>query len=235
MHDCGYCHSQGSSKSHGAWAYSLGPHMYQKLIDHGWRRAGQYLYKPCQDTCCFTYTIRLNAQLFQVSKGQKKSIRKLRKYIQDDVGKKAMMDMDEDECPLPAVSDKNAPGHGKSMPDSFQMAIDPSVHEAVIDVKNISPFHQLIMDAEKAAEAKHAFKVELKPAAFDQDTFDLYCKYQAAVHKDKPESLSVEGFTRFLINSPIKLSGQSDTFPGYGSFHQKYYCDGKLIAVGGAF
>lgn len=41
------------------WAHYLNVHDYQSLIDRGWRRSGQYCYKPNnQQTCCPSYTIR---------------------------------------------------------------------------------------------------------------------------------------------------------------------------------
>lgn len=40
------------------------------------------------------------------------------------------------------------------------------------------------------------------------------------------EDLSEGGFKRFLIDSPMKIEQDS-----YGSFHQKYILDGKLIAL----
>ena len=40
-----------------------------------------YCYKPTMDTCCPAYTIRLDADHFTLSKGQKKCIGKMRKYV----------------------------------------------------------------------------------------------------------------------------------------------------------
>jgi arginine-tRNA-protein transferase len=50
-------------------------------------------------------------------------------------------------------------------------------------------------------------------------------KYQIAVHHDTVDELTEEKFVRFLVDTPLRGS------PEYGSFHQKYYLDEKLIAV----
>lgn len=57
-------------------------------------------------------------------------------------------------------------------------------------------------------------------------TFKLYSSYQQTIHKEPPSKLSMERFKRFLINSPLK--GSAD----FGSFHQQYWLDDRLIAVG---
>ncbi|XP_058128624.1 arginyl-tRNA--protein transferase 1 isoform X3 [Anopheles coustani] len=57
-------------------------------------------------------------------------------------------------------------------------------------------------------------------------TFKLYSSYQQSIHKEPSSKLSMERFKRFLINSPLK--GSAD----FGSFHQQYWLDDRLIAVG---
>ncbi|XP_061401409.1 arginyl-tRNA--protein transferase 1-like [Musca vetustissima] len=61
-------------------------------------------------------------------------------------------------------------------------------------------------------------------------TYSLYAKYQTHIHNDPPNA--VQEYLDFLQRSPLKLSKPSDGPPlGYGSFHQQYYLDDKLIAV----
>lgn len=66
--------------------------------------------------------------------------------------------------------------------------------------------------------------------------FDLFKKYQTQHHHDEPESVTRESFIRFLCDSPLVSEPASCDrgipAPGYGSFHQQYWVDGKLIAVG---
>lgn len=43
----------------GMWLYYLTVADYQNLIDRGWRRSGDYGYKPItHDACCPLYSIR---------------------------------------------------------------------------------------------------------------------------------------------------------------------------------
>uniref|UniRef100_A0A2K5N380 Arginyl-tRNA--protein transferase 1 n=1 Tax=Cercocebus atys TaxID=9531 RepID=A0A2K5N380_CERAT len=84
-------------------------------------------------------------------------------------------------------------------------------------------------------------QVRLVPASFEDpefkssfsQSFSLYVKYQVAIHQDLPDECGKTEFTRFLCSSPL----EAETPPngpdcGYGSFHQQYWLDGKIIAVG---
>uniref|UniRef100_A0A8C5WLY6 Arginyl-tRNA--protein transferase 1 n=1 Tax=Leptobrachium leishanense TaxID=445787 RepID=A0A8C5WLY6_9ANUR len=84
-------------------------------------------------------------------------------------------------------------------------------------------------------------QVKLVPVSMEDDEFvssfdcsaALYAKYQMSVHKDAPDECGPDEFTKFLCDSPLQL----ETLPhgpscGYGSFHQQYWLDGKIIAVG---
>lgn len=64
------------------------------------------------------------------------------------------------------------------------------------------------------------------------ESYALYKKYQMAVHGDKEEDLSERSFRRFLCDTPlISLDGPVGWQNKYGSFHQQYYLDGKLLMV----
>ncbi|CAO3667288.1 unnamed protein product [Rhizopus stolonifer] len=76
---------------------------------------------------------------------------------------------------------------------------------------------------------KYNLKIELEPSSFTKEKYELYKKYQIFVHHDEEEDVSSKGFCRFLVDSPLKFEKKSQT--QYGSFHQKYILDGKLIAL----
>jgi arginine-tRNA-protein transferase len=70
---------------------------------------------------------------------------------------------------------------------------------------------------------------------FDPEEFALYKRYQTKVHKEK--TVTESSYKRFLVDTPIvsipPVSGDNTVPPcGYGSFHQQYRVDGKLVAVG---
>ncbi|XP_062927986.1 arginyl-tRNA--protein transferase 1 isoform X3 [Mobula hypostoma] len=84
-------------------------------------------------------------------------------------------------------------------------------------------------------------QVKLVPVSFDDPAFTesfnqsatLYSKYQMAVHHDSPDECSVSEYTRFLCQSPLQAENPAEgPDSGYGSFHQQYWLDGKIIAVG---
>lgn len=102
---CGYCAGTNCSKSHGKCAiqnitsnmlislcmrhagmhaYRLACEDYQDLIDRGWRRCGNYCYKPQNDkTCCPCYTIKCDALEFKLTKSNKRILRRMNKFLRD--------------------------------------------------------------------------------------------------------------------------------------------------------
>ncbi|XP_058154239.1 arginyl-tRNA--protein transferase 1 isoform X6 [Dasypus novemcinctus] len=66
-----------------------------------------------------------------------------------------------------------------------------------------------------------------------QESYQIYRRYQMVIHKDPPDKPTVSQFTRFLCSSPLEAENPPNGPDyGYGSFHQQYWLDGKIIAVG---
>uniref|UniRef100_A0A182LS19 Arginyl-tRNA--protein transferase 1 n=1 Tax=Anopheles culicifacies TaxID=139723 RepID=A0A182LS19_9DIPT len=64
-------------------------------------------------------------------------------------------------------------------------------------------------------------------------SYNLYQKYQSAIHNDPPGA--IEDYLDFLVKSPLKVLLAylpSCGSQGYGTFHQQYWLDDRLIAVG---
>ncbi|XP_019498471.1 PREDICTED: arginyl-tRNA--protein transferase 1 isoform X3 [Hipposideros armiger] len=87
----------------------------------------------------------------------------------------------------------------------------------------------------------HKLEVRLVPVSFEDpefkssfsQSFSLYVKYQMAIHQDPPDECGKTEFTRFLCSSPLEAENPPNGPDcGYGSFHQQYWLDGKIIAVG---
>ncbi|KAK2584280.1 hypothetical protein KPH14_006682 [Odynerus spinipes] len=98
VHACGYCKSPDTNFSHGMWAHSLTVQDYQNLIDRGWRRSGSYCYKPTMDqTCCPMYTIKCEAMNFKISKSQKKILKRMTKFLRNELKNDDIMDINEDQ------------------------------------------------------------------------------------------------------------------------------------------
>lgn len=87
----------------------------------------------------------------------------------------------------------------------------------------------------------HRLEVKLvrssPPSAEFRDTFkqsySVYKKYQMAVHHDEESKCTQQQYQRFLCDSPlIPRKEASGWLCDYGSYHQQYYVDGKLVMVG---
>lgn len=77
------------------------------------------------------------------------------------------------------------------------------------------------------------FQILTFPSKFDEEEFQLYKKYQTIVHEDKESSVTKMSYKRFLVDTPLVFVPSSSVpSGGYGSFHQQYRINGKLIAVG---
>ncbi|OEL24443.1 Arginyl-tRNA--protein transferase 2, partial [Dichanthelium oligosanthes] len=89
-------------------------------------------------------------------------------------------------------------------------------------------------------DAKHpqkgkSLEIRMSTSHFDPEEFALYRRYQTKVHKEK--TVTESSYRRFLVDTPIVFvppkSGDNKVPPcGFGSFHQQYRIDGKLVAVG---
>ncbi|XP_029926154.1 arginyl-tRNA--protein transferase 1 isoform X3 [Myripristis murdjan] len=87
----------------------------------------------------------------------------------------------------------------------------------------------------------HCLEVRLVPVSFEDPQFTasyeqsaaLYARYQMAVHGDAPSECNESEFRRFLCDSPLEAEFSPDgPEVGYGSFHQQYWLDGRIVAVG---
>ncbi|KAJ4807010.1 Arginyl-tRNA--protein transferase [Rhynchospora pubera] len=87
---------------------------------------------------------------------------------------------------------------------------------------------------ESTPQKRRRLVIRMKRSQFDPDEYALYEKYQTLVHQDK--RVSKDSYIRFLVDTPIPFiepDGSSRVPPcGFGSFHQQYLVDGRIIAVG---
>ncbi|XP_004307634.1 PREDICTED: arginyl-tRNA--protein transferase 2 isoform X1 [Fragaria vesca subsp. vesca] len=83
---------------------------------------------------------------------------------------------------------------------------------------------------------RRRLEIRLKRASFDSEEYALYKRYQMMVHNDTPDHVTEASYKKFLVDTPlIYVPPTNDgTVPpcGFGSFHQQYVIDGKLVAVG---
>ncbi|KAK3407885.1 hypothetical protein EUGRSUZ_J00226 [Eucalyptus grandis] len=83
---------------------------------------------------------------------------------------------------------------------------------------------------------RRKLEILLKRSTFEREEFELYRRYQLKVHKDNPAQVTESAYKRFLVDTPLVFvpSTNDGSVPpcGFGSFHQSYVIDGRLVAVG---
>ncbi|KAF5188294.1 Arginyl-trna--protein transferase [Thalictrum thalictroides] len=79
-------------------------------------------------------------------------------------------------------------------------------------------------------------EIRLRRSSFDPEEYALYRRYQIKVHNDSEDHVMESSYKRFLVDTPIVFVPPTgdDTVPpcGFGSFHQQYIIDERLVAVG---
>lgn len=66
-----------------------------------------------------------------------------------------------------------------------------------------------------------------------KESHRVFRKYQMNIHHDEPSDCGFEKYKRFLVDSPLVFEKNSSApTTGWGSFHEQFFLDGKLIAVG---
>ncbi|KAI1833930.1 hypothetical protein DTO006G1_308 [Penicillium roqueforti] len=216
---CGYCKSKDGSASYYASSTSVLPEHYQELINGGWRRSGNLYYKQnLLRSCCPHYTLRLEASAYQPRRDQRKAINKWNKFI---LGPEYMRKASR-LCPQTREEKKHRKCH-------FDLL--PAVHQSEYDhVKRpIDPATKLPI------EPAHRFEVTIEGDSVSQAKFELFLKYQTAIHKEDVSHWKPKDFQRFLCTgikrTPNPLTAANASEKKLGSWHQCYRLDGELIAV----
>ncbi|XP_034107609.1 arginyl-tRNA--protein transferase 1 isoform X1 [Drosophila nasuta] len=143
---CGYCTGIECSKSHGMHAYRLSCDDYQELIDRGWRRCGNYCYKPRNDvTCCPCYTIKCDALEFKLTKSNKKILRRMNKFLRN--GKRELSEHPEQQS---KTDDGDGDGDDLIIPSEPHPQL-PDKKPSVIDVAHVETLAQARSTQQKTA------------------------------------------------------------------------------------
>ena len=231
---CGYCKNteEETSISYGVISSKMNINHYEAMMLKGWRRSGSYFYKPLMHaTCCPPYPIRVKTDKFVISKGQRQVVRRLDRYL--------------------STGDIHATEQQQTTYTSLKQS--------------------------------HIFTIETVKPEVTPERYQLYKKYQMAIHGDKEEDITELRYAQFLVDSPLYDSDDSSSSNSdissiyplysspssssqgqsannnnstnssnsssskhktnqpsqqpqprsiYGTFHQLYRIDNKLIAVG---
>lgn len=214
---CGYCSPSGQRSAQASSFHdaelevaSLRCEGYQAMVDRGWRRCGTFCYRPdMKRTCCPQYTIKLDALEFKTSPSQRKLISRWNRFVSHGDGAQS----ESHKVAKPKHAKKGAPEY--SLVESIHASEKRTLGEDL---------------------SEHIFEVTLEPSSYTEEKYQLFDTYQASVHNDRS---SPYGFKRFLVETPLTTSPipYSSTPPEhlpklYGSYHQLYRLDGKLVAIG---
>uniref|UniRef100_A0A0K0G156 Arginyl-tRNA--protein transferase 1 n=1 Tax=Strongyloides venezuelensis TaxID=75913 RepID=A0A0K0G156_STRVS len=284
LFSCGYCKDNGKRNfSHGCLIQSLSYKVFESLLDRGWssflglvaielsplgynitmdrgwRRSGNYLYKPIMDkTCCPQYTIRLNLDKFILSKSHKKVFKNIKHFLQ--VGECKTRILNEDNISLPIKKAKNnseAETKEESIDKSRKMSKKKNIRRERaleklkskgIDIEEYQKERRKKEDNRKKTlsnyieeikniEGQHNLQFRLVYIGSDafketkKESYNVYKKYQEVIHKDSNNSEA--NWHDFLCCGNIfKDSGSSKTSNiTYGAYHYHYILDGNIIAV----
>ncbi|KAE8722812.1 Arginyl-tRNA--protein transferase 2 [Hibiscus syriacus] len=129
-------------------------------------------------------------------------------------------------------------GHINFYSTDKSASLDKDVQIVVLPEESGSGSHG--SSAKKSSEhrlgQKRKLEIHLKRSSFDPEEYALYKQYQIKVHNDPPDRVTESSYRRFLVDTPLfYVSPPADGMVppcGFGSFHQQYMIDGKLVAVG---
>ncbi|KAF9131764.1 Arginyl-tRNA--protein transferase 1 [Mortierella sp. 14UC] len=248
---CGYCKSTGGSHT-----YGMSAHLMTCKTEDGegetcvgqW--SGRYLYKPnLRDSCCPQYTIRMKANEFEASKHQRQVVNRFNNFIQegdDNFDKDIAARQQERKAAEKGGSGETKPETGSEQSTTTTKATEPAAvtvgkkqkprkapKNVATDLRTRIRSSEYLLSPDLTSW-KHRLRIKLEPSSFTEEKHALYIKYQMDVHHEPRSKCQAKNFTNFLIDSPLTAT-KPDTWteedPGYGSFHQCYYLDEKLIAV----
>ncbi|KAF9572242.1 Arginyl-tRNA--protein transferase 1 [Mortierella alpina] len=252
---CGYCKSTAGSRTYGMTIKSSSIEAGEGMS------SGRYLYKPnLRDSCCPQYTIRMKANEFEASKHQRQVVNRFNHYIQEgddnferDIKARQRESVSSEtatsaEADTPSVAASDTPVASGSGPESTPPATTQGKKQkprkapknASTDLKTRISSSEYLLTPE-ITSWKHRFrlmdtrmKTKLEPSSCTDEKHALYVKYQMQIHHDPRSKCQVRNFKNFLVDTPLTPSKETtwtEEDPGFGSFHQCYYLDEKLIAV----
>lgn len=139
-------------------AYRLACEDYQDLIDRGWRRCGNYCYKPQNDkTCCPCYTIKCDALEFKLSKSNKRILRRMNKFLRD--GKR-----ESSEQHHTAGQSKNGDGDDVDVSSSANES-QPQLPDKKPSVLNVEHVESLVQAHVEQIKTSNTIQVSGDPSA----------------------------------------------------------------------
>ena len=134
---CGYCkHQTVKPKSRIKNVYKITTnyiplYLYQSLVEKGWTRCGNRLYKKnYEKSCCKLYQPRVNINNFVISKEQKKIMKRFRKYLSGEY-EENKIDKIKNKINNINISNKNIFKKVSGKEDEIQNKIDEKLKQYI--------------------------------------------------------------------------------------------------------
>ncbi|GMM36333.1 arginyltransferase [Saccharomycopsis crataegensis] len=211
---CGYCNLKEkqrtpqlvASSSVGIHLYKCSPEKYESLVNRGYRRSGEYLYRhDLLRNCCQLYTIRTsyhqtsNNTFFNPSKDQKRCINKFANFLKIDL-----------------KNPKNKFRFEESILNLQRS--DPKVFRTVIEPAQFS---------EKKFELYKKYQCKVhkdKPSEVTQKSFKRFLCTNPFSEYFSDEELND-------LNEWDVIEDSKRIFTAMGAFHECYYINNEMVAI----
>lgn len=254
--------------------------LYSEMLNRGFRRSGSMFYKIDQrNSCCPQYTMRLLVSKFKPSRDHRKALNRFNRWVLGEL-ETNLLSVSSKVWENPTAKSKLKPSaQKKKKKQNEEYNLPYNVHRIDTDFDHLTG--QDIMTekglylfpndfsyetagslnekkGKKGGKSRQYlstcrpdFQVTLKLSKATPEKFELYRRYQVAIHKDEFDEVTMDSFDRFLCKSPLNSEPpagvtrvvRTDTADreltladiqelGGGSFHQEYRYMGKLIAFG---
>ncbi|KAJ1915985.1 Arginyl-tRNA--protein transferase 1, partial [Tieghemiomyces parasiticus] len=204
---CSYSTPNRSYSQYIMHANSLTAHDYQTLVNRNWRRSGQSLYRrDTFNSCCNPYAIRLRVDQYRPSRSNRRTVNRVNRFLRTPPAKSSTF----------SVARRPPPPTGPlplgSLPPRRERGVDPNN----MYMRQYPTFDQCVLDGSdytKSPDILQRLTVETVPARYEAESYDVYLRYQKHVHNDDPSRRGPDGYTRFLVASPLKLEPFDGSLP----------------------
>ncbi|KAK7108348.1 hypothetical protein V1264_016098 [Littorina saxatilis] len=111
-----------------------------------------------------------------------------------------------------------------------------TIHKDPPDKPNLKQYTRFLVDSPLEVKLVRTSPASDESRLTFNKSHQLFKKYQMTIHKEEAHECTKDAYQQFLVDSPLEPviaePGERGLPEGYGSFHQHYMLDGKLIAVG---
>uniref|UniRef100_A0A3Q3F7T3 Arginyl-tRNA--protein transferase 1 n=1 Tax=Labrus bergylta TaxID=56723 RepID=A0A3Q3F7T3_9LABR len=250
---CGYCKNQTGNFSHGMWTHTMTVQDYQDLIDRGWRRSALYslYFQPSKSHKKILKKMSKFISKGELPKGQEdgepmESVcedagpREHGKICHSDLKCAVVTDLQKEAAECLTITDAQKKDEADALQEESESffllcgagtgadASRPPCRKA----KDLRKERRL--QKEQTRQLADGASPIVSPTPTTPTQTNQPKPLEDFMTKSLPENSShgLE-FRRFLCDSPLEAEYSPDgPEVGYGSFHQQYWLDGRIVAVG---